>query len=76
MEFTIKTVTDKILTIETNNQKIINHFNDPKNHTGIILEQMNEENLYQKWIMNLCFFPIFHSLFITNNGDRIFYMSK
>ncbi len=52
MEFTIKTVTDKILTIETNNQKIINHFNDPKNHTGIILEQINEENLYQKWLGN------------------------
>ena len=50
MEFKIKTVTDKFLTVETNNEKIINHFNNPKNYTGIILEQINEENLYQKWL--------------------------
>lgn len=48
--FKIKTVTNNFLTIETNNQEIINHFNEPKNHTGIILEQINEENLYQKWL--------------------------
>ena len=49
-EFKIKTVLNNYLTIKTENEKVIEHFKNPKNYTEIILEQINTENLYQKWL--------------------------
>lgn len=52
LEFNIKTTSNKYLTIKTENEKIIQHFNNPNNYAELILQQINTENLYEKWLAN------------------------
>lgn len=49
-EIELKTAGNNVLKIQTEDQKAIQHFTDWRNYTKQILQQINSENLYQKWL--------------------------
>lgn len=49
MKRNLATTTGRFIEITSENPKIVEHFNDGRNFTDVIIKQINSENLYGRW---------------------------
>ena len=74
LERHLKTSSGNIIQIKSNNQTIVNHFNESKSYADFIINQINIENIYEKYLIgsNLVIFDIGANigLFSLHCSDR------